>query len=129
MTVVDHRKLGIDADGPWENRHGLVRDKHPNPAAVGAWLNRTYSVQWFRHAAKPGIDHLCVMRHDNGTDIPWPHLQAIKDRLLHNGQLRWAIEVYPPRTDVVDNRNLRHLWVMPRGWTPPVDLNEPGIRV
>jgi hypothetical protein len=122
-------ELGHGSDGPWERRHQLVRDEHPNPAAVGGWLNRTYAVTWFQHLTKPGIDHLCVKRHDNGTDISWPDLQRIKDRLAPNGQLRWAIEVFPPRLAVVDNCNLRHLWVMPLGWVAPVDFNEPGVRV
>lgn len=116
--------LGPGADGPWENRSALIRERHPNPAAVGGWLNETYSVQLFQHPPHPGIDHLCVRRHDEGTEIPWTDLQAIKDRILSDGQLRWAIEVFPPRLALVDNCNLRHIWVMPRDWTPPVDLRE-----
>lgn len=116
--------LGRGADGPWENRSQLVRAQHPNPAAIGGWLNADYSIQLFQHPTHPGIDHLCVKRHDGGTDIPWPHMQAIKDRLLPDGQLRWAVEAFPPRLAVVDNCNLRHLWVMPAGWLPPVDLRE-----
>jgi hypothetical protein len=121
--------LGAGAAGPWENRSQLIVAEHPNPAAVGGWLNATYSVQLFQHPTRPGIDHLCVRRHDEGTEIPWTDLQAIKDRLLFDGQLRWALEVFPPRLAVVDNCNLRHLWVMPRGYEPPVNLQDPDIRV
>lgn len=117
-------ELGVGAAGPWENRCALVRAQHPNPAAVGAWLNQTFAVQLFNHPTHPGIDHLLVQRHDGGTYIPWPEMQAIKDRLCPDGQLRWAIEVFPPRLAVVDNCNLRHMWVMPVAWTPPVDLRE-----
>lgn len=116
--------LGIGGAGPWENRSQLVDAVHPNPAAVGAWLNRTYAVQLYRHDTHPGVDHLLVSRHDGEADMPWPELQAIKDRLAPDGQLRWAIEAFPPRLAVVDNCNLRHLWVMPTGWVPPVDLRE-----
>ena len=128
-AAVDSTQLGEGGAGPWENRHTLVAEAHPNPAAIGGWLNQTYSVQWFQHPTKPGIDHLCVRRHDDGTDISWPDLQAIKDRLVLDGQFRWAVEVFPPRLSVIDNHNLRHLWVMPVGWAPPVDMNEPEIRV
>lgn len=121
--------LGVGASGPWENRSQLIRKRHPNPAAVGGWLNETYSVQLFQHPAKPGIDHLCVRRHDEGVDIPWADLQQIKDRLLDDGQLRWAIEVFPPTLSLVDNCNLRHLWVMPIGWEPPVDMSSGEVRV
>src|SRR4051794_25933283 len=114
-------ELGVGAAGPWENRSTLIRAQHPNPAAVGGWLNATYAVQLFQHPNKTGIDHLCVQRHDGGTEISWPDLQAIKDRLLADGQFRWAVEVFPPKLLVVDNCNLRHLWVMPRVWQPPVD--------
>ncbi|MCU1488927.1 MAG: hypothetical protein JWM85_332 [Acidimicrobiaceae bacterium] len=117
-------KLGVGADGPWENREALIRARHPNPAAVGGWLNDTYSVQLFRRPTHPGIDHLCVRRHDEGTEIPWPHMQRIKDRLAVDGPDRWGLEVFPPALAVVDNCNLRHIWVMPIGWEPPVDLRD-----
>lgn len=117
-------KLGEGAAGPWENRHALIAERHPNPACVGGWLNETYSVQLFQHPGKPGIDHLCVRRHDADTEIPWTDLQRIKDRLAPDGPDRWAVEVFPPLGALIDNCNLRHVWVMPIGWAPPVDLRE-----
>lgn len=116
--------LGVGAEGPWENREGLIRAKHPNPAAVGGWLNETYAVQLFRHPTQPGIDHLCVSRHDKGPEIPWPDMQRIKDRLAVDGCDRWGIEAFPPALAVINNHNLRHIWVMPVGWEPPVDLRD-----
>jgi hypothetical protein len=117
-------KLGVGAEGPWENRHELIQERHGNPAAVGGWLNETYSVQLFQHPTHPGIDHLCIRRHDEGTEIPWTDLQRIKDRLATDGVERWGIEAFPPMTAVIDNCNLRHIWVMPVGWTPAVDLRK-----
>lgn len=117
-------QLGTGAAGPWESRHALIEARHPNPAAVGGWLNDTYSVWLFRHATHTGIDHLCVRRHDGGTEIPWPHMQRIKERLAENGPERWGIEAFPPLAAVIHNCNLRHLWVMPVGWVPPVDLRD-----
>lgn len=117
-------KLGHDAEGPWENREGLIRNAHPNPAAVGGWLNETYSVTLFQHPGYEGIDHLCVRRHDGDTEIPWTDMQRIKDRLATDGPDRWGIEAFPPALAVVDNFNLRHIWVMPVDWEPPVDLRE-----
>lgn len=124
MSTATANTLGHGAHGPWENRTHTVLAAHPNPAAVAAWLNQTYAVQLFQHPTHPGIDHLCVNRHDERTEIPWPDLQAIKDRLLRDGQLRWALEIFPPRLGVIDNCNLRHLWVMPSDWTPPIDLRD-----
>lgn len=117
-------KLGDGAEGPWENREQLILERHRNPACVNGWLNKTYSVQHFQHPTHPGIDHLCVRRHDQGTEIPWTDMQRIKDRLAPEGKERWAIEVFPPSLAVVDNCNLRHIWVMPVGWRPPIDMRE-----
>ncbi len=55
--------------------------------------------------------------------------QEIKDQLLADGRARWAVEVYPPTHAIVDNCNLRHLWVMPIGYAPPVDLNDRDVHV
>jgi hypothetical protein len=98
---------------------GFTRRGHPQGArqAIGVTL-------LFRHPNKPGIDHLCVRRHDALTEIPWSDLQRIKDRLAPDGPDRWAVEVFPPIGALIDNRNLRHVWVMPVGWVPPVDLHE-----
>jgi hypothetical protein len=122
--------LGHGGDGPWENRSHLAlqwyREGRINYPVTAAWVNATYSVQLLQHDTHPGIDHLLVRRHDEGIDLPWSDLQKIKDRLGPAGQLRWAIEVYPARLALVDNHNLRHIWVMPEGWLPPVDLR--GVR-
>jgi hypothetical protein len=47
-----------------------------------------------------------------------------KNRLAPDGPVRWAVEVFPPIGSLIDNYNLRHIWVMPVGWLPPVDLRE-----
>lgn len=122
-------KLGTGANGPWENRTALVLERHPNPAIAGAWLNNTYSVQLFQHPTHPGIDHLCVRRHDEGTDIPWADMQRLKDRIADNGPERWGVEVFPPLPKLIDNCNLRHIWIMPLGYIPPVDISTGDIRV
>lgn len=123
--------LGVGGDGPWERRTAILRGAvaDMNPARVGLWLNATYHVQLFRHPPFPGVDHLCIGRHDDGIEFPWWDLQRIKDRLLDDGQLRWALEVFPPKLDVIDNCDLRHLWVMPKGWTSPVDMGHDGVQV
>lgn len=120
--------LGCGGAGPWENRTHIIQAAHDTGRihypVVLAWVNADHSVQLLRHDTHPGIDHLLVRRHDEGTDIGWSVLQQIKDRLAPDGQQRWAIEAFPPRDAIVDNHNLRHLWVMPLGWTAPVDLRE-----
>lgn len=121
--------LGAGGAGPWENRQHRLLQFEPSYPAVDAWVNATYSVQMLQHElqhgpAYSGIDHLLVRRHDQGRQMPWRDLQAIKDRLAPGGQGRWAIECFPPRSALVDNANLRHIWVMPVTWSPPVDLRD-----
>lgn len=126
LVAVAH--LGHGAEGPWENRsHTIAAARAAGTISypvVAAWVNATYSVQLLQHPTHPGVDHLLVRRHDEGTEIGWADLQKIKDRLAPDGQVRWAVETFPPRLAVVDNHNLRHVWVMPTGWTAPVDLRE-----
>lgn len=126
IASVSH--LGHGGDGPWENRTGVALASRAAGVigypVVAAWVNATYSVQLLEHDTHPGVDHLLVRRHDEGAGFPWSDLQQIKDRLAPDGQLRWAHEAFPPRTAVVDNANLRHVWVMAKDWTPPVDLRD-----
>lgn len=123
-------ELGRGGSGPWEVRSHLLVGvlAEMNPARKAMWLNATYSVQLLAHPPAPDVDHLIVCRHDGGVDFPWADLQAIKDSRIDDGQQRWAIEVFPPRLEVVDNCNLRHLWVMPIGWRPPVSLGMDGVQ-
>lgn len=116
--------LGKGGEGPWENRTHRIAQHTPSYPVVACWVNADLNVQLLQHPTHPGVDHLLVARNDGGTAIGWRELQALKDRLLPDGQLRWALEVFPPRAAIVDNANLRHVWVMPAGYTPPVDLRD-----
>lgn len=120
--------LSEGARGPWEDRSHVMKAARAagrcGYPVVKAWLNATYSVQLLHHPTHPGVDHLLIRRHDDGVEFPWADLQAIKDDRLRDGQFRWAVEAFPPKLAVVDNANLRHLWVMPKGWLPPVDLRD-----
>ena len=62
------------------------------------------------------VQHLRVWRHDGRGGIPWDDLQAIKNEML--GEDVMAIELYPPQSAVVDEANIRHLWVVPEGCIP-----------
>lgn len=66
--------------------------------------------------ALPGwgfIRHLKVWREDEKSGISWDELQEVKDFVL--GPEVMAIEIYPPRSEIVDEVNMRHLWEVPPG--------------
>lgn len=119
--------LGTGGAGPWENRTHRYKQVMLGPfgqRVVAAHLNRTYSVQRAQHPEHPGVDHLVVRRHDECRIDSWTDLQRIKDQLAPDGGGRTAIEVYPPTIFVVDNYNLRHLWVLPLGETAPFSIHD-----
>lgn len=109
----------------WEDRSDLVAQGSP----VLGWgrfsratANGLYSVQVYERETGWGqVDHLAIRRHDNGTALPWADLQRIKDDLA--GPDRLAIEVFPPAGQLVDEANLFHLWILPRGFVLPFGLN------
>lgn len=43
----------------------------------------------------------------------WWEAQRIKDELA--GKDRTAVEVYPPRDEIVDGADMFHIWVLPEG--------------
>ncbi len=36
---------------------------------------------------------------------------------------RWAIEIFPPAEELVNDAHIYHLWLLPEGNTPPDSLN------
>lgn len=64
----------------------------------------------FPHIDGP-VFHIKVRRRDGRSGISWDDLQTIKNSVV--SPAAWAIELYPPQSEVVDELNMRHLWVMP----------------
>ena len=44
------------------------------------------------------------------AEITWDELQKIKREIGYGN--RWAVECYPPESDVVNVANMRHLWLL-----------------
>ena len=36
---------------------------------------------------------------------------------------RWAIELYPPAEELINDAHVYHLWLLPEGWRPPSSMN------
>ena len=61
--------------------------------------------------------HIRVRRRDGRPNVPWYVLQLIKNEVA--GEYATAIEVFPPHDEVVDEVNMRHLWVVPENVPVP----------
>lgn len=62
------------------------------------------------------LRQLKVCRRDGDDGISWDQLQSLKDE--HLGLEVWAVEVYPPHDEVVDDMNCRHLFEIPAHFIP-----------
>ena len=54
--------------------------------------------------------------------ILWADKQALKNEII--GPHRLAIEVFPPESELVDQAEVFHLWVLPDGFKLPFGLEE-----
>lgn len=66
------------------------------------------------------VTHAWIRTASEATDITWAEKQRIKDEVF--GRERVAVEVFPPRSEMVDAANLFHLWVFPVGFRMPFTL-------
>jgi len=100
---------------------------------VEVWLNDRFLVQVFE---RRDVTRLSVNRvTTNGAgrwedNITWDDLQIVKRQCGFGDML--AVEVYPEDRDVVNDANMRHLWVLDYpicgvGWTKSRLID--GIRV
>jgi len=55
--------------------------------------------------------HLSIHAQDRGPMRNWRHLQQIKNEVA--GELRTAVEIFPPEDKLTDTANEFHLWVLP----------------
>ncbi len=67
------------------------------------------------------VEHAAI-RNTASTDIPWAEKQRIKNEIF--GEDRVAFEVFPKMDDLIDEANMYHMWVLPKGISLPVNLKE-----
>lgn len=92
----------------------------PGQAGTSGWAsecqachrNRVFAV--LERLDATGVTHLAVSSL-SGIRPSWPEMQRIKDEIA--GREATAIEVYPPKAEVVDEADMFHLWVL-RGKLP-----------
>ena len=122
------------ARDPWqEMSHSRIESRKLLAAEFGIFPinckrffhNTHYYVMCFEQKSDWGtIDHLMIAdRKGRKSDDHWQFLQRVKNEIM--GEERLAVEVYPPVTQLINQVNAYHLWVLPEGFKLPFGLN-PG---
>ena len=128
ITTRQQRKALEKENLRWPEKLVLLRDAtlppHQDPKFFCAMRSRQFLVQLFSEPR--GIIRLSasrsILRGDGLWEdgITWDELQRLKAEAGYGD--RFAVEVYPADTDVVNVGNLRHLWILPEplefAWRP-----------
>jgi len=88
------------------------------------WINSTYQVmvwsgksvdKYLRIPSFHGtFDYLSIKRRDLAVCRNWSDFQTIKNLLCKDGDKRYAIEIYPPESRLMNTANQYHIWVFPK---------------
>lgn len=114
--------------GPWEHTD------LPRGLPATGWCaqvrraskNKLYAVLDRPVSTELGIVHHLAIRTASNLEPPWRDKQRIKDELF--GAEYVAIEVMPPRAELIDEADMYHIWVLPLGFTLPFTLSNGGHR-
>lgn len=102
------KKLTLIPKSEWPRTSGrLVPDE--------CWNSQEFLVQIFRPENQPirlSISST-VMRSDGGwrDGITWDEMQRVKADVGFASE--WAVEIFPPDSEVINVANFRHLWIVP----------------
>ena len=88
------------------------------------WRNDRYTVLVRRHD-EGWVTYLSVRRNDRKPDMPWRHLQRIKNELA--GDEAEAVELFPAESRLVDTANQRWLWCLRPGDRVPVGFQTRSV--
>jgi hypothetical protein len=75
-----------------------------------AYRNRVFAV--LIRSAGGGVVHYAISSLSDRRPTWW-EMQRIKNELA--GSAATAVEVYPPNSDIVDDADMFHIWVLPAG--------------
>lgn len=95
------------------------------PGGFRGHVRSVYQGDGFRVDAVPFVtpwgECVHVMVQGEGAKS-WAEKQRIKNLIV--GPQRLAIEVFPPESELVDQADVFHLWVLPDGFQLPFGLEE-----
>ncbi len=106
----------------WSEAEAAAQTKDLGLPPIEVWRSREFLVQIF---SENGWRRMTVNRTHmpNGKDwaegISWDELQGLKAECGRGES--WAVEIYPAEGDIINDANMRHLWLLagppPFGWT------------
>ena len=79
-------------------------------------------VQTLEHFYTPPFGHVTYLKvyTSDYQPLSWTEIwQAIHD-IYPN---RWAIQLFPPAQDLIDDAAVYHLWLLSAEWAPPPQMN------
>lgn len=132
-NMIDPSKL-IDASGTLDNP--LAPDRcyadRKNGVVVQVWENATPGCDGTPWAGtlRVSIKHTSAKTPEQyekrrySKPITWDDMQAIKDWFWPN---RIAVEVFPPKANVVNVADMRWMWVLPQGAVLPFNLQGSSV--
>jgi hypothetical protein len=96
-------------------------EKCPNDDTpfLWAWKNNKYVVMGCM-PIKTEIGYLqrAIIRHNTGNPIhSWRDIQRIKNEIF--GEEAHAVEYYPKQSELIDEKNVYHLWVLESNYKAP----------
>ena len=115
-VIQEQAKKLTGKDYPWK----LAKKTLAYVSAGTTYVNDIYQVQHcvgnevhdlFDENLRNKLDYLSIKRHDKKPCRNWTHFQEIKNMICKDGELRFAVEIYPPEMFLVDSANQYHLWV------------------
>lgn len=96
--------------GPWETLHFPPRSAGQDWAACFTTAHKNLVFSVLDRMDYSGARHLAVASL-SGIRPTWHEMQRIKDELA--GTEATAVEVYPPHSELVDDADMFHIWVLP----------------
>lgn len=123
---------GLRSEGrrPWEPFERIPETERPELFARqrrttgdlrSVWKNNRYIVQIYARVTEAGEAlQLACRRNDEEPIEGWDDLQRMKNEIV--GADRIAIEIYPAASNVIDQANMRHLFVLPEGQPAPFTI-------
>lgn len=123
VKAIERRSAATGVWLPWETRtfpKGTVGQTWL--AQIGEARTNGFYVAMVRYldGGPAGRIHLAIRTASN-REPPWRDLQRIKNELF--GPERFAVQVCPPQSRLIDEADMYHLWIMAEGYTPGFGLD------